>query len=62
MREGLVQAGVRIYPADRLAEDALRGLERDKAVLVIPREWYRNWVPATDASSPRLHPAGSCHP
>jgi NAD(P)-dependent dehydrogenase (short-subunit alcohol dehydrogenase family) len=44
MREGLVQAGVRIYPADRLAEDTLRGLERDKAVLVIPREWHRNWV------------------
>jgi NAD(P)-dependent dehydrogenase (short-subunit alcohol dehydrogenase family) len=44
MREGLVQAGVRIYPANRLAEETLRGLERDKAVLVIPREWHRNWV------------------
>jgi NAD(P)-dependent dehydrogenase (short-subunit alcohol dehydrogenase family) len=44
MREGLKQAGVRIYPADRLAEDTLRGLERNKAVLVIPREWHRNWV------------------
>jgi NAD(P)-dependent dehydrogenase (short-subunit alcohol dehydrogenase family) len=44
MREGLVKAGVRIYPADRLAEDTLRGLERKKPVLVIPREWHRNWV------------------
>ena len=38
IRESLVKAGVRIYPADRLAEDTLRGLERNKAVLVIPSE------------------------
>lgn len=44
LRETLVAAGVRIYPVDRLAEDTLRGLERDRAVLVIPREWHRNWV------------------
>lgn len=44
MREGLVKLGVRIYPADRLAEDTLRGLERDKPVLVIPSEWHRNWL------------------
>lgn len=44
LREGLLQSGARIYPVDRLAEDALRGLERDKAVLVIPREWHRNSV------------------
>lgn len=44
IREALVKAGVRIYPADRLAEDTLRGLERNKAVLVIPNEWHRNWL------------------
>ncbi len=44
VREGLVKAGMRIYPADRLAEDTLRGLERNKPVLVIPGEWHRNWV------------------
>jgi NAD(P)-dependent dehydrogenase (short-subunit alcohol dehydrogenase family) len=44
MREGLVQAGVQIYPADRLAEDALLGLERNKAVLVIPSEMHRAWL------------------
>jgi NAD(P)-dependent dehydrogenase (short-subunit alcohol dehydrogenase family) len=44
MREGLVRAGIRIYPAHRLAEDTLRGIERNKAVLVIPREMHRTWV------------------
>ena len=44
LREVLVKAGVRIYPADRLAEDTLRGLERNKAVLVIPSEMHRTWV------------------
>lgn len=44
MRETLVKLGVRIYPADRLAEDTLRGLERNKPVLVIPSEWHRNWL------------------
>ena len=43
MREGLLHAGVRLYPVDRLAEDTLRGLERNKAVLVIPREMHRTW-------------------
>jgi NAD(P)-dependent dehydrogenase (short-subunit alcohol dehydrogenase family) len=44
LRETLVAARVRIYPADRLAEDALRGLERNKAVLVIPSEMHRAWL------------------
>jgi NAD(P)-dependent dehydrogenase (short-subunit alcohol dehydrogenase family) len=44
IRDALTKAGVRIYPADRLAEDTLRGLERNKAVLVIPREMHRTWV------------------
>ena len=44
IRESLVEAGMRIYPADRLAEDTLRGLERNKAVLVIPGEPRRAWV------------------
>ena len=43
-REALVKAGVRIYPADRLAEDTLRGLERNKSVLVIPSEMHRTWL------------------
>lgn len=43
-RETLVATGARIYPADRLAEDTLRGLERNKAVLAIPSEWHRNWL------------------
>ena len=33
-----------IYPADRLAEDTLRGLERNKSVLVIPSEMHRTWL------------------
>ena len=44
IRETLVKGGVRIYPADRLAEDTLRGLERNKAVLVIPSEMHRTWL------------------
>lgn len=44
IRESLVEAGMRIYSADRLAEDTLRGLERNKAVLVIPSEPRRAWV------------------
>jgi hypothetical protein len=44
LRESLVEAGVRIYPADRLAEDTLRGLEGNKAVLVIPSEMHRTWL------------------
>jgi short-subunit dehydrogenase len=44
MRESLASTGERIYPADRLAEDTLRGLEHDKPILVIPREWHRMWV------------------
>jgi NAD(P)-dependent dehydrogenase (short-subunit alcohol dehydrogenase family) len=44
VRESLLKAGVKLYPADRLAEDTLAGLEKDKAVLVIPRESQRAWV------------------
>jgi NAD(P)-dependent dehydrogenase (short-subunit alcohol dehydrogenase family) len=43
VRESLLKAGVKMYPADRLAEDTLEGLARNKAVLVIPREWQRAW-------------------
>jgi NAD(P)-dependent dehydrogenase (short-subunit alcohol dehydrogenase family) len=44
IRDALAKAGVRIYPADRLAEDTLRGLEHNKAVLVIPSEMHRTWL------------------
>ena len=44
LRETLAAAGMRIYPADRLAEDTLRGLERNKPVLVIPAEMHRAWL------------------
>ena len=44
IRESLVATGAQIYPADRLAEDALRGLERNKPVMVIPGEWHRIWL------------------
>ena len=43
VRESLAKAGIKLYPVDRLAEDTLAGLEKDKAVLVIPREWQRAW-------------------
>ena len=33
-----------IYPVDRLAEDTLAGLAKNKAILVIPREWQRYWL------------------
>jgi len=43
VRESLLKAGVKLYPVDRLVEDTLAGLAKDKAVLVIPREWQRAW-------------------
>jgi short-subunit dehydrogenase len=44
MRESLLKAGVKLYPPNRLAEDTLRGLERNQAVLVIPSEMHRTWL------------------
>lgn len=43
VRESLLKAGVRLYPPDRLAEDTLAGLAKDKAILAIPRGWQRAW-------------------
>ena len=42
-RESVAELGVPLYPADRLAEDTIRGLERNKAVLVIPSGAHRCW-------------------
>lgn len=36
-RELLADSGTKLYPADRLAADALRGIARNKAVIVAPR-------------------------
>ena len=44
LRETLVAMGQPIYPADRLAEEALAGLRKDPAVLVLPRHWHRYWL------------------
>jgi NAD(P)-dependent dehydrogenase (short-subunit alcohol dehydrogenase family) len=35
-RQALVKQGVRLYPAERLAEDVLRGVERNKAIIIAP--------------------------
>ena len=43
-RESVAELGVPLYPADRLAEDTIRGLERNKAVLVIPSGAHRYWL------------------
>lgn len=34
---------VRLYPADRLAEDVLRGIARDRAIIVAPRSARVVW-------------------
>ena len=44
LREAMQKAGTRFYPADRLAEDALRGLEKNKAILAIPGDARRLWL------------------
>ena len=44
LRETLVAMGQPIYPVDRLAEEALAGLSKDPAILVLPRQWRRYWL------------------
>ena len=44
LREAWQAAGVTFYPPDRLAEDTLAGLTKNKAILVIPGEWRRSWL------------------
>jgi NAD(P)-dependent dehydrogenase (short-subunit alcohol dehydrogenase family) len=46
MRETLRRQGARLYPADRLAADVLRGIARNRAVIVSPRSvqpWWWMW-------------------
>ena len=44
LREALIEAGQTIYPVDRLAEDTLAGLAKNKAIIVVPRQWQRYWL------------------
>lgn len=44
LRESLLKAGETLYPPDRLAEDTLAGLAKNKALLVIPGKWRRYWL------------------
>jgi hypothetical protein len=37
MRKVLAEEGLRCYPAERLAEDVLRGVDRNKAIIVAPK-------------------------
>lgn len=43
MREMLRRQGTRLYPADRLATDVLRGIARNRAVIVSPRSVQALW-------------------
>jgi hypothetical protein len=43
-RQLLAAAGAPLYPPDRLAEDTLRGLERNRPILIIPKRWYPVWL------------------
>jgi NAD(P)-dependent dehydrogenase (short-subunit alcohol dehydrogenase family) len=43
-RQLLAAAGAPLYPPDRLAEDTLRGLARNRPILIIPRRWYPVWL------------------
>jgi short-subunit dehydrogenase len=38
------RAGKAAYPADRLADDTLKAIERNKAVLVKPRSAHGQWL------------------
>jgi NAD(P)-dependent dehydrogenase (short-subunit alcohol dehydrogenase family) len=44
LRETLIEAGQKIYPVDRLAEDTLAGLAKNKAIIVVPQQWQRYWL------------------
>jgi NAD(P)-dependent dehydrogenase (short-subunit alcohol dehydrogenase family) len=46
IREALTKAGTKLYPADRLAEDTLRGIEKNKAILAIPGDSRALWLMA----------------
>jgi short-subunit dehydrogenase len=35
-RQILAEQGVRLYPAERLAEDVVRGVDRNKAIIIAP--------------------------
>ncbi|ASR38461.1 short-chain dehydrogenase [Prauserella marina] len=50
-------AGGRMYPAAALAEDVLRGLARDKAVIVAPRRARMQWLAARFAPNFTLRAA-----
>lgn len=43
-REMLTREGITFYPADRLAEDTLRGIAKNKAILAIPGDARGLWL------------------
>lgn len=51
LREILARRNVRPYPADRLAQDVLRGVARDKAIIVAPFSAHLYWLGARLAPS-----------
>lgn len=44
IREFLRRTGQTAYPADRLAEDTLAALAKNRAIIVLPRSWHRRWL------------------
>lgn len=44
LREGLEKTGQQAYSPDELAKDALRGLDRDQDLIVVPQQAYRAWL------------------
>lgn len=45
-RELLEKAGTKLYPPDRLAEDTLKGIAKNRAILAIPGDSRRLWLMA----------------
>jgi NAD(P)-dependent dehydrogenase (short-subunit alcohol dehydrogenase family) len=43
-RQLLADAGAPLYPAARLAEDTLRGLARNRPIMIVPARWYPVWL------------------
>ena len=42
-REEIRRRGMPLYPPERVAEDTLKALEKDRAVIVVPRLWLTQW-------------------
>jgi NAD(P)-dependent dehydrogenase (short-subunit alcohol dehydrogenase family) len=57
LRELLAARGIRPYPPERLAEDVLRGVARDRAVIVAP--FYARLLWAASRASPSAVPVAA---